>query len=427
MLKRRGLVILVFAFSLFNFFNVIYASNHVAVNLETKQDVVNNGEEIEITVNVENNKIAACNFSIYFEEEKLEFISDFNEEDTMTNINVIGNRLSFVWFDKLGGEGAKEGNVATFKFRAKENGIAMFTINGEFYNQKGQLIETSFKEKHVKIGKEKSNLQEQVQEEQGTNLEDSNCDLKVLRIDKEGLVPNFEKGVQEYYLMVPNNVQNIEVLAISENPNAIVEVKGNTNLRDKLNDIIVKVISSDKTLNKVYTIHVSKTDNLDLANSNLEVLAIENALLTPPFEASHTNYEIEVSNQTDTLNIFAVPEDEQANVEIMGENNLKDGSNLVTVLVKAQNGFTKKAYKINVNRRTKEKEKEYQKEKEKQKEDLENAYKIEKTSVNINNVENQNNKKQDKTNETIKVLIIAGILIIGTFIALMTWKKQHFI
>ena len=41
--------------------------------------------------------------------------------------------------------------------------------------------------------------------------------------------------------------------------------------------------SADKTQSKVYKIYVSKTNNLELANTNLETLAIENTLLNPPF------------------------------------------------------------------------------------------------------------------------------------------------
>ena len=161
MLKRKILMVLVFSISFYLFWNVTYAVNSGTVYLTSRQNEVNPGEEIEITVNLQNNKIAACNFYIYFEDTKVEFIDNNSQEDSTYNIKLNSKYINFVWFDKLGGEGAKNGEITTFKFRAKENGLATFTINGEFYDQNGQLIQTDFKEEQIKIGKEESNLQKQ--------------------------------------------------------------------------------------------------------------------------------------------------------------------------------------------------------------------------------------------------------------------------
>ncbi|MCI8620422.1 MAG: hypothetical protein HFJ50_00925 [Clostridia bacterium] len=407
MLKRKVFIVFMFAISIYSFLNVAYASNYGIVYLTSKQKEVKQGEQIEITINLKDSKIAACNLQVYFEDMKVEFISDINKKDVPENINLTKNHVNFVWFDELGGEGAKDGEIATFKFLAKENGLVTFTIAGDFYNQKGQSIQTEFKEVQVKIG-------EQIIEEQSFNLEDRNSNLQVLRVDREGLIPNFEKDIQEYYLNISKEVNFIDVLAISENPNAVIEIKGNENIQDKLSDITIKVTSADKKETKIYTIHVSKTNDLELANTNLEILAIENVLLNPPFDSSNTNYEIEVSNQTESLNIFAIPENEKATVEIIGKDNLKPGNNLVVVSVKAQDGFTLRNYRINVNRRNLIEEKKYQEQQEKQKEDLENAYNIEKTSLAINSKEEQLVKKQNKNYEAIAIW--SGLILVAIFV-----------
>ena len=415
MLKKITLTMLIFIASCSLLGNVILASENATVYLSSNKKEANKDEEIEITVNIQNTKTAACNIAVYFEETKVEFISDIE------NTNLVENKVNFVWFDQLGGEGAKEGEIVTFKFRAKEDGLVTFTVNGEFYNQKGQLIETDFKEEQVQIGKTEIDLQNQLQEEQGSNPETSNCNLKTLRVDAQGLTPTFEPQIEEYYLVVPNSIQSVDVLAVSDNPNAIIDIKGNTDLKEKINDIKIQVTSADKTKSKVYTIHVSKTDNVEIANTNLEILAIENILLNPPFEALQTNYKVEVSNETENLNIFAVPENEKATVEINGKDNLKEGNNLVTVIVKAQDKITTKTYRINVNRRNLEEEKKYQEEKEKQKEELENAYKIEKTSATIDNSQEQSIKNQKFPYKIIAILTI-GALIIALIVWGIVWR-----
>ena len=411
MVNRKVLRILIFIVSLGYFSNASYASDQVTVYLTSNQKKVDHGEEIEITVNIENSKVAACNFSIYFEEEKFEFVSDLIPEDSAENVKVDGNKINFVWFDKHGGKEAKEGKIASFKFRAKENGKFTFTINGEFYNQKGQLINTNFKTEQVQIGKEED-FQKQ-EEEKGVSLENTNCYLQTLRINIQGLVPDFEKDVEEYYLVVPNEVQDLEILAVSENPNANVEIKGNNNLKEERNDIEIKVTSPDKTQSKVYNIHVSKTNNLELANTNLETLAIENTMLNPPFDSLQTNYQVEVSNQTESINILAVPENEQATVQIIGKDNLREGGNVVTILVKAVDGFTEKSYKINVNRRNSSEEEKYKQEQKKQIEALENAYKIEKTSADIINPETKSTEKKKLKYQAIKNWIIVMLVLIA--------------
>ncbi len=426
MLKKRILIILIFVLSFSYFLNVSYASNHSIVYLTSDKKEVNQGEEIEITVNLKNSKISACNFSIYFEESKVEFAPDLNKQDIIESTHLIGNKLNFVWFDKLGGEEAKEGEIVSFKFKSKEKGLATFTIEGQFYNKNGQLIETEFKEVQIQIGKEENNLPKQVQEEQGTNSENSNSNLKVLRLDKEGIVPNFEKDIQEYYLTIPQDTQNIDVLVVTENPDASTEIKGNTNLQEGINDITIKVTSPDKTQSKVYTIHVSKTNNFESTNTNLETLSIQNVLLNPPFDNSYTNYEIEVPHIMESLNILAIPENEKATVKITGGDNLKEGSNLIKILITAPDGFTKKTYNIKANRRTLEQEAKYEEELEKQKEELENAYKIEKTSMPINDTDRQLTEVQNKDNKSIIIWIIAILsIVLVVFGAAWIVIKKH--
>ena len=129
------------------------------------------------------------------------------------------------------GSGAKKGELEKLVFKSKQKGIGNFVIDGEFYNEKGQLIKNKFENLQIQIGKEETQLQKQEKEEQGTNEEQNNANLKSLRLDIEGIVPNFNKYITEYDITISNNINNIEVLAISENPNATIEVTGNDRLK----------------------------------------------------------------------------------------------------------------------------------------------------------------------------------------------------
>ena len=117
----------------------------------------------------------------------------------------------------------------------------------------------------------KSKRGEQLPNSKMANLEDSNSNLQVLRLEVEGMVPQFDKDIQEYYLNLPSTIQNLEVLAISQNPDATVEIIGNTNLQDGLNDITIQVTSKDKSQSKCYRIHVTKTADLELRSEERRV------------------------------------------------------------------------------------------------------------------------------------------------------------
>ena len=311
---------------------ICYAAEKGTVYLESSQDVVEKGDEVEITVNLKGVTTAACDFSLYFDEDKWEYISKIE------NANVDGNRILFVWYDINGGRSAKQGEIAKLKFKAKEKGLSTFSIEGNFYNSVGQKLEVNFEEKQVQVGKEETVFGQQG-EEQGDNTQKGNTNLEALRLDREGMTPAFDKNITEYYLTVTNEVKAIEVLAVSSNPEATVEIMGNTKLKEGLNTIKIRVTSEDKEVTKTYTIQVTRTANLALANTNLEILAIENVLLSPPFDPNETNYIAEVAKGMNDLNIFAVPENEKATVQISGGKNLKEGNNTVTVVVTAANRF----------------------------------------------------------------------------------------
>lgn len=136
--------------------------------------------------------------------------------------------------------------------------------------------------------------------------------LKNLRINHEGILPSFSPDIKEYYLTVSENINKIDVEAIPENPNLKVEITGNDNLKIGENLITINVTGEDE----IYNIHVLKTDNYENLNNNLEVLSIENGLLDPPFDSNITEYKLEVMYDVKNLNILAVPENEDAIIEI---------------------------------------------------------------------------------------------------------------
>lgn len=248
-----------------------------------------------------------------------------------------------------------------------------------------------------------------------------NAKLQELRLDIPGLVPKFSDTTYEYYLTVSNDITNIEITAISKNPNDNVEISGNKGLKQGLNIITISVTPEDKTKKTEYKIQVTKTANLELANTNLETLAIEDTLLYPPFDNAETNYKAEISENIEKLNILAIPQNEKAKVQIVGNDNLKVGKNIIEVTVTAVNGVTKRKYQIEVYKRNEEQESEYNKEQEEMRLKLEEAYKIEKLSNNSN----ENAEDQQKGGRIgIWIGIIVTIVLVLASVIYLYWKRK---
>lgn len=305
-----GIIIAIFSF------NISYCKIQGNVYLESNKDNMQIDDEVEISVNLENAKTAAFTVYLYFDDDKFEYISG------PENSNKVGNYVINVWYDLDGGNSPKQGMLEKFKFKAKKEGLATFNIQGQFYNNIGQLIETDFKEKQIQVGTTQAVRQNSIEEQQ--------------------------ESVQTNYLSVDN--------------------------------------------------------------TNLEILAVQNVLLNPPFDANITNYNLEISNQITSLNIFAVPENENATVEIIGKDDLKEGENLVKVIVTAQDTKSKKVYEIKAYKRNVQEEEKYIKEQEENKEKLEQIYEVQKTATQ------QGSSIQNNKSKTIYILItlifIVAIIII---------------
>lgn len=409
---KRTLFLTIFIITLFFLSTFIYATstNKGMVYLSTNKEIIQKEEEIEISLFLENAETVALTAYFTYDESKLEFISG------PENINVKQNQIIFVWYDDKGGENPKGGELAKLKFKAKEEGLATIHVSGEFYNKEAKLIKTNTNDIQIQIGKE-DRTPEIAENEIGNNLQTNNAKLKTLRLDKEGLTPDFNKDIIEYYLTVPSSENNIEILALSENPNATIEITGNTNLKNGLNVIKALIISEDKTQQNTYTIYVTKTNDINMANTNLETLAIQDVLLTPPFNSNTTYYQTEIPYETEKLNILAIPENEKANVKIEGKENLKVGDNIIKINITAENGFTKKTFQINVHRRNQEEEIQHEKEENQNKEKLEEAYQIEKTNAKI--IEQQNKIEGKKPTVNIFIITLIGLSLIILIIFLI--------
>ncbi len=350
-MKRIGVffIILFFIISINIISVAIEGDTKEYIYLQTSNTEIKNGEEFNFSINLANMDVAAFDIQIDFNNTVLEYVSG------PENTNVVGNKVKTVWYDETGGEKPKQNcELVTYTFKAKQIETEYIAIQGEFYNAEGVQVQ-NFTDGIEIIANQDTQI-ETIEISEESQVSSNNSRLNTLRLNHEGMTPVFSPEITDYYFLT-EDLSELEVIAIPENTNANIKIAGNTNFKEGLNKIIIEVISPDETNKTTYTISVTKTKNLETANANLETLAIEDVTLEPEFINDIYQYSASVSNTTENLNILAIPEKQNAKVEMNGGENLQYGNNLVSIQVTAENGYTLKQYKINVYKRNEEEQK----------------------------------------------------------------------
>ena len=173
----------------------------------------------------------------------------------------------------------------------------------------------------------------------------ANKNLSSLEVVGYELSPYFNKNNLTYTVIIPEDVTSIEINAEAEAEaeGAIVRISGNTRLTRQENTVTVRVTAKDGT-SRAYSITVLKAPEVNL---KLDSLQIEGLELNPVFDEDIFYYTSSlVDTELTSLNVNAVANDETANVEVIGADNLVDGENLINIIVSNDDETT--IYQVNV-------------------------------------------------------------------------------
>lgn len=159
----------------------------------------------------------------------------------------------------------------------------------------------------------------------------------------------FDKNTVNYSIVTDKD--SIEVKATCEDSKATVSGLKTYDLVDGLNEIKI-VVTAENASKKEYIIKVTKTDKIEdvVSSNNLSNLIVGKYSLN--FSKDVYEYEVEIDEES-KLDLSYDLEDENSIIEVVGNENLKNGS-VVTLKVTGINGETKE-YKIKVLKKADEK------------------------------------------------------------------------
>lgn len=210
-----------------------------------------------------------------------------------------------------------------------------------------------------------------------TTEKSSNANLSNL-----GIRPNdftgFRPATTTYNVTVPEDVESVEVYATAADSKARVSGTGTKTLQKGANALNVTVTAEDGTT-KTYTINVTREGEEEQTEENTEEPAevknglssikIANLELNPSFSTDVYEYTVKYIGEDTSLDIQAVATDPSYTVEILGNEELKEGDNTITILVTDAEGNNVATYQVTVNKSLVDEEALAKEEEEKQKEE----------------------------------------------------------
>lgn len=203
----------------------------------------------------------------------------------------------------------------------------------------------------------------------------------VATLSNLGITPNDFKGFSpnklSYSTEVPNDVETVEIYAKKGQSGQTISGTGKKTLKEGANTFNIVVTAEDGTTKKTYTLIINRkaketsatqnetsneiTDNTTVdepeetedpakAGFGLTKLEISGFELQPQFQTDVFEYNVDLKENLDKLEIETVATQENATVEITGNENLQDGENIITILVNSEDGQESVAYQIIVNK-----------------------------------------------------------------------------
>ena len=298
------------------------------------------------------------------------------------NLSTSGGNLSDskVWVEKNTQSVTLTSNSAgKVTITATAEGGKLSTSAGDEPDVPAQSATVTFVEKSSSNENNNNNNNNGGENKPTETAKSKNANLKNL-----GIRPNdfkgFKSGTTSYNATVPNNVEQVEVYATASDSKANVTGTGKKKLNVGSNKLDVVVTAEDGT-KKTYTINVtrqeetqeqennttpeetntvqeqqeennesSQENNANNSPSDLIKLEVSGFSLTPAFSPDVYSYTLNMNTDLTSLDVVAEGANHGVNVDIVGNTDLKDGENIITVLVYNEETKANSTYQIIVNK-----------------------------------------------------------------------------
>lgn len=236
-------------------------------------------------------------------------------------------------------------DVITFTFKTKAEGSATVSLKLDIADSPGNKIFSQTISKTITIGEKQPEV---------TKSNDAN--LKSLAAEGYSISPNFSAGTTSYSVKVPWDATQVKLTGSANHAKATVAGLGTITLTGDTTTVNI-VVTAEDTTTKTYTVKIEKEakpttpgeETKKDGDATLKSLDVSGFTLSPKFKSNVNTYSMKVANNITSLKVSAIANSDKAKVEISGNTNWKEGNNVVTIKVTAEDGTTN-TYIVNVNR-----------------------------------------------------------------------------
>ncbi len=264
--------------------------------------------------------------------------------------------------------------LGTYTFKAPDvtattKYTVQFNING-VTNTSTVIVNPASNSTSTTTTTEKPNSTTQSQPETQTPQKSNNAKLSNL-----GFTPNDFKGFTpsktSYSATVPNSVSSVNIYANKGQNGQTITGTGKKDLQEGVNQFSIVVTAEDGTTKNTYNLSITREaakeeedkteENEDITNTEeteteeeikvgLEKLTIDGITLSPSFKKDVYEYTAKLIGDKTKLDISTTAIDEGQIIEVIGNEDLKEGENVITITVQSDDEKETATYQITVNK-----------------------------------------------------------------------------
>lgn len=178
---------------------------------------------------------------------------------------------------------------------------------------------------------------------------DDSAVLKEIKLSSGALNPLFSSAVVNYSVSVSKDINKISITPVPASEKSTVKINNDTKTEIALeygnNEVTIEV-TSEKGTSNIYTISINREDGRS-NNNYLSSITLSSGKIL--FSKETLVYDVKVLNEVTSIEVNAVPELATSKVEVIKDDTLKVGDNLITIKVTSEKGEVNE-YKLNVTR-----------------------------------------------------------------------------
>ena len=215
-------------------------------------------------------------------------------------------------------------------------------------------------------GKTQNNTSTNASNSTATASKSTEARLKNMGIKEKAYdFTGFKRDRKEYSIEVPNKITSLTVYATPVDSKAKVAGTGKVTLKEWDNTVTVTVtVTAEAGNTETYNLKIKRNTSAEDASGDtdetqtdnvsgafgLSSLDIDDVNLRPEFDTEIYQYTIDLKQDLSKLEIETIPTADDTTVEIFGNENLHEGENLITILVKNKKTGQTATYQITVNK-----------------------------------------------------------------------------